>query len=388
MMQIVFTGDILRPTETLVSSQNLNIKWFYHLLYWQLKKSSQKLDIQCLLWEEDNTSFNACYFYQLNKMDVSIENWAILFNAEVFSPDAEAYLLEFFKSSLIIGFELPTSFKIFFNRHNITYIDFYIDPIRFLDDIFFSVNSNDHNINKVLKNYELDESLIYIQAGIHQATISRIHNNLDIHEDACLIVGQTRIDRSLIQNDKILSIFDFHDKLLEIKNLYSNVYFKPHPYDYNNNDLVQYLKEMNFTIIDENIYVLLMHPNIKTVYAISSSVVEESNYFNKSAEYLKKILPNNYIKIYNSYLSYEFWSNLFHKNTDIKPVSPTLIGMGKNRLRNSLGQYWGYPKLSDEILYHEIARNEIEIALEYKRLKESGVIQFFKPLLKKILKLK
>lgn len=366
--QIIITGDMLRPSiDGKGSNQKINIMWLYEIFRYQLETASG-LAVKTLNWDDGINSFNSKRFYALNNLASLPKDWIKIYNytEKDCSQESKEYFFEFFKNSIVIGFELPTVFINLLESMSIIYIDLIIHPIRYLDDMLFGFRTNNLKIFRKLQEYQVHTDLFYIQANIHKATISRMKSNLKLSENSAIFTGQVEIDKSLISNNKILDMLHYQDKFFEITKKHSKILYKKHPYANPNIDLDNFLKKFdNVELIDENFYYLLSQPRIDTVYSISSSTVLEAKYFSKKAEYFYKnpfnILKENekfnsdgYISIYNAYFNPVFWVSIFTGIIDTKKVNSVVLPEKTNRLRNSLQNYWGYNFLDSDILINNV----------------------------------
>ncbi len=339
--RIIITGDILRLTNNKPGGQDNNIKWFYYLFKFFLEKTAPDLKVNLLLASTDNSTFNVKTFYQLNDLNFSTKSWARLYDMASVNEKAEEYFLNCFKNSFVVGYELPKIFKSLMEKLEIDFIDFKIHPCRFSDDIFFGILSNNQSINKILKKHSLSENHLFAMAGIHKAAISRLEQ-LNIEKDFCLIVGQTPVDQSLIENGKVLNLSDFTKELKSIKDNNPNLYFKPHPYAAKDIKLNDMLSQLDAKVINDNIYQILCHENIKSIYSISSSVIEEAKYFGINTISFKKDISHEHFPVYNNYFDAKFWIDILGCVCETDKSVSHKIPDKPNRLRDNLGIYWGY----------------------------------------------
>src|SRR5574344_1012323 len=159
-MNIIFTGDILRPNNKLESATTTDILWFYNLFEPFIKKVTN-IDGTVLLW--DNNCFDAKKFYELNNTKFDNQtDWATLYHEKNITTEAQEYLISFFKDSFIIGYELSNIIMNCFTQNAIPYINITLHPARFLDDVFFMFCTNVEKIYNKLTKYNLDENILYL----------------------------------------------------------------------------------------------------------------------------------------------------------------------------------------------------------------------------------
>ncbi|MCK5538658.1 MAG: hypothetical protein KAI79_17675, partial [Bacteroidales bacterium] len=227
--KIIVTGDMLRPSaDGSGNDQKVNINWLYHLLKFPLSQSTD-IDIKVLNWEYKSGAFDSKKFYMLNDHQSMPKDWIELYHSSNFSKVSLEYMKNHFDNALVIGFELPEIFMKMFDELNITYIDLIIHPIRYLDDILFGMRTNNEKIFQKLKQYQFHSQTFSIYAGIHHAAVSRMPKKVHLEKGSALFTGQVEVDKSLIQDGKILSILDYKEEFSNIAKRYKKVYFKKHP---------------------------------------------------------------------------------------------------------------------------------------------------------------
>jgi len=341
--KIYITGDLIRPNPDGSANQISNIDWLYNLISFQIEKVSHIKPERLIRTTEKTT----------------IQDWVQTENINV--PCWHLMQKEFqninHSEVLVIGFELPKNTKYQFEKKGIRYIDVIIHPIRYLADIIPAIKS--FGIPKIQENFVIKDDAFYVYANILKTQMQRV-SMLNIENDTALIVGQTRIDRSLFTEEgKILNLLDFKKEILKICQKHAHVVFKPHPYE-TDPEVFDFMVENNIEITDKNIYALLANKNISTVCGISSSVLYEAKYFNKEVQWFFPRNIDDYLPIRpDLFLSFEFWSNIFGGQTNeeywLLP-SPHL-------LRKSLNSWWGHYE-SPLIIKNEIS-SEISSAIDF-----------------------
>ncbi len=370
--KIIITGDILRPSDDgSGNNQKINIDWLYHLLKNPLSQSTS-LEIEILNWEENG--FDGKKFFAFYDRQSMPEDWIALYHSDDVSDEALQYMQIFFRDSLVIGFELPELFINIFNQLNIPFIDIILHPIRYLDDIFFGIRTNNISIFQKVKKFQLDTQMYSIYAGIHHASVSRMPKKIHLDKGSALFAGQTEVDKSLIRGDKVLSLLDFKEEFKEISQRYTKIYYKKHPYAKGNSSVDAFLNTFeNVEFLDENFYYLLGQDEIEAVYSISSSTVLEAKYWGKESHYLYKnpfnllassqeLFDNTaYISIYEKIILPYFWSEILSGVIKTNKMAPINLPSKPNRLRNTLQNYWGYNFLDNDILirHTDIPQNQL-----------------------------
>ncbi|MCH8268974.1 MAG: hypothetical protein IH846_15805, partial [Acidobacteria bacterium] len=363
--KIVFTGDVLRPMPDGNSHQALNIQWLADLLRYPVSMAADaELDVH--LWDAGKGSIDGPRFYELNGSTVSPENWGRLFDAKEISLSSAEYLGTFFEDAVVVGFELPDVMIRLFQARGVPYLDFFIHPVRYLDDLFFGIRTNVAEMFAVLKRHALPEELFHLQAGIHKATMRRVPP-LQIMPNSCLFVGQTPVDKSLLVNGNVLSVENFSGQIKQIARSYQRVYFKPHPYGSEEGRIMKVLGGTGKAEITRaNVYHLLAQDNIQEVFGISSSVLYEAEYFGKKVTHLSKnrlslygpqrasFDPWTFVPVFDAFYNPRFWSELLGSVCAVKECPDLKLSPKSSRLRTCLHIFWGYNFLDSEILLHNI----------------------------------
>jgi len=359
--KIVILGDLTRPLNSKLT-QGLNglQEWIYELFNWQLQKATG-LPVSFLIWEKDGI-FDAHIFYQLmNKKLIGFNDWFDIYDEDNITEDAISYVEKFIRDAIVISFEIPPILSRILNKLNIPYIDIIHHPYRFLDDLILGFRTNRKDIFTNLMEYRVDDSVFYIQANIHKASMIWKRNN-NIQPNSALFAGQTNFDRSLYHNGKVLNLQnDFKEKFEDICKSYHKVYYKPHPYNKDLSLIYQYLKPLSSVeILEDNIYQTLSNPSITGVYSITSSVVYEAPFFNKKATFFHKpwllfakkhdtYAEDKYISVMDSYFNPKFWADVLDPVIETDKTVDIQLPKKSNRLRITLNQFWGYSFLDTDI---------------------------------------
>ena len=326
-MQIKQT--VLITAEALGGVRNSHGKWLYYLLRTQLQLTIDEAEI---IYRDFDSA-------DLNRVD------------------------------LVIGFELSTEARAKIDRLNKVYLDLRIHPVRFMDDIFFSFETNSDAIQSSLQNYSVNNELCKLQASIIKATVIKLDSDKIIAPNSLLLIGQTEYDRVLYDGNKYLSLLDRIDEIKKISSDYDHIYFKPHPYAKNNRYLLRELRKALGDVhnIHTNIYYILANEGTQHVVALNSSVLHESVYFDKQTTFLfNPIITNMQVGIYEDYLNGAFWSDILSSSLRTVPSSLELP-FQSSRLRKVLNDFWGYNEISDEIVYYSILKNKVKNLLNRLR---------------------
>jgi hypothetical protein len=235
-------------------------------------------------------------YFELNKIDIeSIKNnkmqiWSYL--SQNISVEAEKYLVEILQDSFVFGYHCPNIFVDCFIRNNIPFLDAFETAYRYMQDSFLGIRTNVNSVNNYVKDNQLSIHTMYAVANYLKA----YYNNkkaLNINENSCLLVGQTKADSVLINGDRFASLDNYKDEIIEISKNYNTIYYKQHPAEKLSPAVLSFLKSIpNAKEIFDNTYHILSNKNIKLVVGLNSGVLYEANFFGKQAQFL-------FNKVYN-----------------------------------------------------------------------------------------
>lgn len=287
--RIIVTGDSRRP----ILDQVGNITRFYYTIKAQLER---------LTFVKPELLVTHDRFEDVN-------DWLKTYNNEY--KDERPWIADAtdLTDTLVLSFEMPYNSLYWLNKNNIPYIDFITYPLNLWsgldgDNPVYGVNCNyKKNTMIFLDRYETTK-----QANLLRAKYAR-KDQIPIPENTALIVGQTPIDRSLInKNGKVLTMNDYEDNIRQIVDKYDLVVFRPHPNDWEKKKNTSLMLKLGCSRSDDfyTVYDYLSEPKISHVYSISSSVLTEAEYFEKKIT----AFDNNYRnRIFFSYVPV-FWKEI------------------------------------------------------------------------------
>jgi len=302
------------------------------------------------------------------------------FDASQLAAGSIARLEELFtEQDIVIGFELSEQTRDVLNRVGVTYIDFWLHPVRFYEDILFAFGSNDAGIAQSLVEFALDERLLELRAK--EICLSMVRSKQRPSEDipprSALFVGQTQYDKALLSGGRMLSLLDYGDDFKALGNRHPKVLYSRHPLVHaGDGSTARFIKSCSFVSRTASpTYALLAEPNIEAVYSISSSVVHEARFFGKQTEYLfQPPIPltgdGRYRPVRDAFLTPQFWGGILAQVCDIRTFSPVDLPLKPSRMRDTLGMVYGFQHVDKlESLHHKLwwARDFRGVAL--RRLK-------------------
>ncbi|WP_159997726.1 hypothetical protein [Roseomonas sp. 18066] len=353
---IIVTGDFLRPVDRQFRpSQNENIRWFHRLLRGHLARASG-LPVQCLHWGE---GVKPEPFFEAFEAEPSALGWASFYTTDR-APAAVLDALEArFGRSLVVGFELAEWCKQAFTCLGIPFVDLNIHPIRFLPDVFFAAQTNDPEIFAALLQHHSDPDSFYGWADLLAATAIKFAPEL-VLESPVLLVGQTRVDRSLVRHGALLDFTDFAVEVEKLLLREGRLAFKPHPY--NPGDFGLFTAGVPFRrvqMVKANAYALLAHEDLQEVVGVSSSLIAEAPYFGKRATFLhqspfdlagsrQQAAQRQHLSLVERVNDADFWRDVLAPKIAVTAKDGWRFPLPPNSLRISLRNFWGYNELSTD----------------------------------------
>jgi tetratricopeptide (TPR) repeat protein len=364
LRRIVFTGDHLRTERGVRSSATMETRWLANLLGYQVSLACPDAGIEVHTWDQAGP-FCGDTFYALNGMTPCFQDWVRLVDARELTGEAAEYLARSLEGALVIGNNL-TNFQLrFLNEIGTPYLDFIIHPARFLDDIIFGIRTNSPEMLHVLQDNAYPEEMIRLQAAIHQAGLLR-PAPAPIPEGSGLFAAQHGIDKALVADGQFQNIEDYREGIAAFLERHPCVYVKPHPHARQTASVIALLRALagdpeRIRVIQDNIYSLIVNPNVSEVCGISSCAVYEADYFGKPVTYLSKarpllygafdrdLDPFKYVSVYDAFFNPAFWSRILASVCDVRVCPDLELPRKTSRLRNSLQVYWGYGYLDWEV---------------------------------------
>jgi hypothetical protein len=358
--RIILTGDLLRPQEEAFKpAQTGNILWLHRLLRRPIAAATG-LPVEALAWApgagSGGTPFDTPRFYGAAGATADVKGWIGLFDAEALPEDAAALLAAALDGAVaVIGFELPNVLKRALGAFGIPWVDLNIHPYRFCADLLFAVQTTHPDIAEALRAHHTDDAVFAPQADLLNAMTVKVPIDPPIEEET-LVVGQTRVDRSLIAGGRLVDLRDvaaaFHDAVGT-----GRVLFKSHPYNPDGFGLhaiglpLRRIRESG-----ENAYVLMAQDSVRRVVGVSSSLVAEAAFFGKEGIFLGqppfRIAPDRaafgpgmHASVVDAWLSADFWRDLLAPVVAVTARDGFRPALPPNSLRNALRQFWGWEEM-------------------------------------------
>ena len=353
--RIVFSGDVLRPGDAAFRpAQTENILWFHRLVRTQAATAA-RLPVEAVTW---GRGIDTERLYELWGAEKSWRGWARVFDAG-FAPEGVVKAFErAFGGAVVIGFELAESMKRILSLLGIPFLDFSVHPVRFLDDVFFAVQTNDAAVFEAMLPDHAEEGAFIGAAGLLAASALKFRPTLRPRGET-LLVGQTRIDRSLVRGGRVVDLSDFGPALRHALGE-GGVVFKPHPYA--NSDFGAFSARISLPrmqVTHENIYALMASEEIRRVVGVSSSVLLEARYFGQEAHLLHEspfdiparrgeAVPGQHLSIVDAWGETDFWRRALAPLLPVTRMDGHRFRRPPNALRTSLRNFWGFNELSTD----------------------------------------
>ncbi|MFZ6764890.1 polysialyltransferase family glycosyltransferase [Pseudoroseomonas sp. WGS1072] len=358
LRRIIVTGDFLRPVEKgFRPSQTENIRWLYRLLRRHLGEAS-RLPVDCLSWDD---GLDAAAFYAWFGAEPSAAGWAGFFDAGTVPAAVLETCEATFGDAIVVGFELAEWFKRTLSHLDIPYVDLNIHPVRFLPDVFFAVQTNDAEVFAALLSHHTDPEAFHGWADLVSATALKLRPDLALEAPA-LLVGQTSLDRSLVDGGRVVNLEDHAGAVRALLRRDGCVAFKPHPY--NSGDFGLFRTGIPFRqvrMVRANAYALLAHPGLREVVGVSSSLLVEAPYFDTAARILHRspfdlaggrgaARPGQHLSLVDGLLETDVWRSILAPLLPVTRPDGWRFRLPANSLRLSLRNFWGFNELSTDFL--------------------------------------
>ncbi len=358
--RIVVWGDVLRPTDTgFRPSQNGNIVWFHRLVRRPIGAATG-LPVEAVTWAEGGTDTPGVY--EAAGAEPGVAGWISLFDAPSLPVDAAMVLLEgVADAALVVGFELAEVQKRLLGWAGIPYLDFNIHPYRFGPDVFFAVETNHAGVLERLRGRHAEDWVFEPWADLLLAQAVKTPPPVPV-EEVCLVLGQTRVDRSLIAEGRLLDLSSFAPALREAVGEEGQVLFRAHPYNPDGFGLHETgIAFPRIRPTNVNVYVLLAQDSLRRVVAVSSSGVAEAAFFGKEGVFLHRspfripatrdgIGPRSHASLVEGFMEADLWRDLLAPVVPVSAADGRRVALQPHALRTSLRQFWGFNEVSTDFL--------------------------------------
>ncbi|MDJ0825672.1 MAG: hypothetical protein QNJ16_09225 [Rhodobacter sp.] len=188
---------------------------------------------------------------------------------------------------VVVGFELPNVIFDALAGAGLTVVDLTFSPIRFLGDLCLDVRTNDPGLKTHLKAIAIPEDEVLAEVAQIAATVRRKFNGVRAAASlgaAGVLLGQTRVDASLIEAGQVVRLADYTDRILAWADPFDTVILKPHPYGARALDVPE-LRRSGKRVVRTatSPYQLFSYENVIGAAGISSGSLIEAGWFGVDA---------------------------------------------------------------------------------------------------------
>lgn len=336
-------------------------------------RGDQATNIQ-RLFEIFGHAVNACganselRISRLNRL-TGFENWLPAWVRSLRREEASVLSDLDAASSAVVAFELSGVDRLQLDAAGIPWVNFEIHPVRFLEDLYFSVEAS---FPIDLSRIEIPDDYVSLRAEVLRAKYrqeARVEN-----ENRLLIVGQTPIDKSIYFDGEFKQLPDYFARLDLVVAGFDGVDYRPHPYLTDAEVDASICSRYGAGVCDEpNIYKVFTSGRYRAVCGISSSVLCEAPFFGLQSAALESRArqfgrPVSYAKLIRDC---HLWLNGLLE-VAVKPRAyDALPPVPENYLRQVYCS-WAYVSLEEEL---KQALSSIEMRVQQVESGLSGVLQ-------------
>lgn len=346
----VITSDFLMTSG---DEQDNNVRWVSDFINRPLNLATETNPICFSTKKHSSFNFSRNEFFNRSNIlcDESLKQF--FFDETKITDNSINYLRSCFPNDTIfISYELSEQTRVILNLSGFNFIDIWLHPIRYMDDVLFGLRSNNKLINTRLAEFNIPTETYYLYSDRLKVQNYRGHrrSKARVKSNSALFVGQTLNDKAIFHDNKMLTLLDFKYQFEAATKKYSHVYYSRHPFvKEGDEEVLSYLKRFkNVSINDDPAYHLLASNEIDYVFSISSSVVHEAKYFGKDVDFLFKpvikIGDNGdiYYSVMHDIFYGSFWSKVLSPVMNTVTLKDISYFSGKDKTRDALSFYWGY----------------------------------------------
>ncbi|WP_150124258.1 hypothetical protein [Cupriavidus nantongensis] len=193
--RVVFAADFLM---TKVSEQVSNLRWVKDLLARPVRDAVGLTPYVLCAQFNKEFNFDRSRFFALCGLELDAFATQAYFNAADVADEALKYVSQWLSpDDLVIGYELSEQTKHVLDVLGIKYIDFWLHPVRFLDDVLFGFTSNCPKIQARIATFDTPAALFYSYADRLKVQAYRGFRRVNFiaRENSALFIGQTLGDK-------------------------------------------------------------------------------------------------------------------------------------------------------------------------------------------------
>lgn len=350
--EIFIAADFLFTKE---SEQFNNRRWLKDLLHRPVAQAAGRAPGSFATSLTDKSKMSRKRFFELSQIKVNEGATQFWFDAKKVSQASIDYLNEFLPAgSVVIAYELAEATREVLQRAGVHYVDLWLHPVRFYDDVLFGVSSGTRTVYDAMKQFHLADENFWLYADRLRIQLYKgwRRDELQLPANSALLVGQTLEDKAICRDGKMLSLLDFKAEVEQLSAQHERVFFSRHPFvKTGDEEVLKWLQSLpNVELTSVPSYHLIANQSIKKVAAISSSVVHEARFFGKKTEfYYKPVFTfgqrfgKDYLTVYQEFVSPHFWAAALASVVPTHPCPRVMFAEGKDKIRDMLAFYWAWP---------------------------------------------
>lgn len=263
--------------------------------------------------------------------------------------------------TLVVGYELSAPTRRLLDRLGVTYVDIWLHPIRFYEDVLFAIRSNNRDVHERIGEYHVPDAQLRLYADRLkiQAYMGWRRDEANIPSGSSAFIGQTLKDKTVCRDGRMLSLVDFlpeFDALGErTMSRAGQVFYQRHPFQRRGDEHILRAVSARPWAVLSNLptYALLAHPDIEELMTVSSSAAQEARFFDKTATMLfdpvvrfdDPMAPDQFHTVCQDFVSPHFWAHVLSPATKTNAVRRVGFLDPKDKVRDMLGFYWSWRQI-------------------------------------------
>ena len=184
---VLLCSDILATRK---SEQTSNLRWFGDLLGRPIREAVRNGTVRWDLGKK----FNRAEVLSESVGNESLAERHCWFDADKIGSDSLSYLRDAIGAdTLVVGYELSHMTRAAFQQLSVPWIDIWLHPVRFADDILFAMRASDQRIQSRLEQFAVSAETISAQADLLRIQNYRGFSKFErsLVDGSALFVGQT-----------------------------------------------------------------------------------------------------------------------------------------------------------------------------------------------------
>jgi len=336
--RIVVTGDVFRTSDG-DANQLANVRWLRGELSRLYELTGLCPEIRYRRNGRDHGRAVVAEWYRLMGHAPSLEAWAATFGQAAAPALVEAMRPDY-EGALVIGFELSPLMRSVLGGIGVPWVDVGVGRIRFLEDLALSLRFSwtaEVAHPGLVSPAQVGEAVAAVRARC------RCDGAAAGLEGACVFLGQTRHDRSLIKNGGFFADAEAVERIAQALGN-RRLVIKPHPLAPGNPLLATLRQRFGASTTDANTYSLLATAANVRFLTISSTAAIEARHFGHAPEifHADAYADAGPVSSLWAHRSAAFWRAVLAPILPLNPGADYEERARPDRLRRSLCA-WGWP---------------------------------------------